>query len=137
MNITDLEQLPKIKNEIKQIEERIEFYRNQEDQFVSDTVKCQNEYGAERIMVITGEDDTKYNKIFGLKIRLVERKKRLERKIAETENYIDTVNDSEIRQIIGLRYIDGKPWKLVARLVYGYPCEDRTRMRVTRFFAEN
>ena len=55
----------------------------------------------------------------------------------EIENFIETVDDSKVRQIIELRYIKGMSWNTVAKKVYGYPNGGTARKKIKRFFEEN
>lgn len=50
--------------------------------------------------------------------------------------YINSVNDSFIRQILGLRYIDGKSWQGIANEIGGNTA-DSIRMAHNRFLRKN
>lgn len=66
--------------------------------------------------------------------RLALRMKRLSEDVEEVESFIDTVGDSGVRQIIELKYIEGKTWREVAEQVYGYLSPDAARKKLARFF---
>lgn len=51
--------------------------------------------------------------------------------------YIAAVDDSFMRQILTLRFVDGMSWRKVAKSVGGNNTEDGVRMAVNRFLSEN
>lgn len=139
MKITDLEEYLKLKNEIKMLEERIKKYESKAKQVISDTVKGSRLCAPydEHIITITGGDESNWIRMMKCRLILADRKERAEAKTLEIEIFIDTIKSSEIRQIITLKYLEGRSWPAVSKYVYGYPSENRARMRITRFFAEN
>lgn len=52
------------------------------------------------------------------------------------ERFIQSVEDSETRMILSLRYINGLSWRQVARSMSPYATEDSVRMRADRFLGE-
>lgn len=69
---------------------------------------------------------------------ITRRRERLELECAEIEEWIETLADSKLRQIIDLRYIQGLPWRRVAKRAYGASVyEDVARKYVKRFFEIN
>jgi hypothetical protein len=68
---------------------------------------------------------------------LRERANRLQDCLISLEEFIDTVEHTEVRQIIEYRYISGLPWNVTVRKIYGYPCGDRARMAISRFFEKS
>lgn len=84
-------------------------------------------------ITITGLDEKEYSR----KLRRLERKLRL--RLDELMNLVDEINeyissqeDSEIRQILSLRYINGLTWHQVAKHL-GYADESVPRKRCNRF----
>ena len=51
--------------------------------------------------------------------------------------YINSVEDSEIRMILSLRYINGLCWEQVAVSISPYATEDSIRMRHNRYLREH
>lgn len=51
--------------------------------------------------------------------------------------YIDTIEDSHIRQIMALRYVDGLSWTQVARRMGGGYTADSVRKAHVRFLARS
>lgn len=49
------------------------------------------------------------------------------------ERYIGSVEDSEMRQILSLRYINGLPWAQVAASISPYATEDSVKQACHRF----
>lgn len=54
--------------------------------------------------------------------------------LAEIENWLDGVEDAEIRAIVRAHFINGKTWKRTAAEVYGYADPAAPRMRMRRYF---
>lgn len=132
MKLSDLKQYEKLKNEITELKEQIRKDESREDVIVADTVKDYRD--GERVIIIRGYDERLGNKIGKARMGLIERRIKAENKRLEIETFIDEVEDSEIRQIIQYKYIDGMAWKVIARKIYGSPCEDRPRKKIIRFF---
>ena len=72
-----------------------------------------------------------------LKNKLQRRTEELIDKREELEDYIATVPDSLIRQILTLRYINGLSWHQVAQHIGGGNTADSVRMAHNRFLREN
>jgi len=136
VTITALEQYGKLKNEIIQTVKRLDELKNDENGYAFDTVKGSSTVFPyqEKIIAITGISQRHINTVKQLELKLRNRIAYLENMIIEIEKFIDTVELSEIRQIIQYHYIQGLTWKMTARKVYGYPCEDRARKAITRYF---
>ena len=139
MTIKDLEEYRWLKNEVLQINESLDRLLNNQNALVFDTVKgsAHDAPYQERIITIQGlsrKYTATYNK---RKQGLEDRLSKCIDKIAEIEDFMKTVSRSEIRQIIEYRYVRGLTWIAVSKRVYGDPSENRARMAVTRFFAEN
>ena len=64
--------------------------------------------------------------------RLEERRERLYAMLTEIDDFIDKLEDSQLRQIINYRYVQGYSWVKTARLVHNK--ENAIRMRVKRYF---
>ena len=62
---------------------------------------------------------------------------RATQELAEIEEWIATVDDPHIRDIIRYRYIDGFSWQQVARKVGGGNTGDSVRMAQARYLSEN
>jgi len=61
----------------------------------------------------------------------------LEKKRLEIERYIQTVDDSYMRELLRLRYIDCKSWQGVAMAMGGMNTKDGVRMAVSRFLEKH
>ena len=138
MTIKDLEEYKRLKNEVVQINESLDKLLSNKYALVFDTVKGSNQNSPyqERVIAIQGISH-KYARTYA------KRKKRLEDslnkcldKMGRIEDFIKTVDRSDIRQIIEYRYFRGYSWIATSKRVYGIPSENRARMAITRFFAE-
>lgn len=59
----------------------------------------------------------------------------LNAELLQIEAYIDSLQDSQLRQIIHYRYVKGYSWAKVARMIGGKNTEDAVKKRVYRHFA--
>ena len=83
---------------------------------------------------IEGIDYDDYNrKIRKLKKQLQRRIDELLNLMKETNEYINNIDDSLIRQIISLRYINGLTWEQVAAHIGGNNTADSVRKAAERF----
>ena len=125
MTIQDLEQLQDMRREIKALEKRIE-----------------KEAATMAVDSVTASGgDFPYTphqvRIYGMPIKLIrrlrKRAKKLDKRVLATEAFIDTIEDSQVRQAVMLHYVVGKTWKQVA--VQMRACNESVpRMIVQRFF---
>lgn len=135
--MSNLEELLHIKNEIKQLENRIERIQKQSS-MASDVV--QNGY--KRHAVIYGVDVKRACKLENLHQKYKRFNELLLEKQKEAEDYIETIPNSETRQIFRFRYIDGFSWIKVAhemnktykRKIY---TENSVRHKHDRFVEKN
>ncbi len=131
-------------SQLRYLHKEIELLKQQ----IADAEKNMAEYSASD--VVTGSNPVwPYQKrsfhIEGIAVPEYEKKlKRLKRKLQrrinelmdmreELEEYIDTVQDSLIRQILILRYVNGLSWQQVAASIGGGNTADSVRMIHNRF----
>lgn len=135
MTIQKLERYKFIKNEVKKLEAQIMKLQAEEDYSGKSYLDVTSGSSAsfpymKQNYVIEGVDKTRYyERLKKLNDRLGERQK----EISEIEAFIDTINESDIWQIIQYKYVEGLAWLAVSRKVYGEPSENRARMRIIRF----
>ncbi len=140
MKKTVLEQYINLRQEIKEISDRIarleqKLKRINEEGNVRYAVKGgdggQQTYHIEGFPVAE-EDETKY--LLRKNIRLLEeRKAKAAEQVVEVEKYINTIEDSRMRRMITLRYIDNLSWwKVANRMGKGYT-EDSCKKQMERF----
>lgn len=65
------------------------------------------------------------------KLRNLERK--IESALSDIDDFVSTIDDSRMRIIISLRFIDGLSWNQVADAIGGGNTEDSVRMAFNRF----
>lgn len=128
-----LKQLRYLKSEIEMLKKQIESI---EPDTVVDSVRGSSRYFPyiERNFKIEGIDYDDYNR----KARRLERqlKRRLEELmdlVEETNSFIENIDDSLIRQIIALRYINGLTWDQVAVHIGGNNTAESVRKAAERF----
>ena len=77
-------------------------------------------------------EETEY--LINKNIRLLrERQKRAEELIVEIEEYINAIDDSRVRRMITLKYINGKTWYQVAQIMGEYYTQDSCKKQVQRY----
>ena len=133
MNLQRLEQYIDSVREIEMLENRINELK--EKAVVADSVKDGSRWPYNtHITIVRGTDIKTVEKLREIQATLSKRRTALHIELAEIEMFLSCVHDSQIRQIIELRYIRGLSLNTVAQKIYGYPCGDRARKKITRFF---
>ena len=96
--------------------------------------------GKEQIIVYMTAD----HHVVGVAPKISKLKKQLQRRIdellnlmKETNEYTNNIDDSLIRQIISLKYVDGLTWEQVAASIGGGNTADGVRMIHNRFLGKN
>lgn len=144
MTKTALEQYISVKQEIREIEARIERLNNKLDRInregnVKDAVKGGN--GGFQTFHIEGfpvaeEDEAKY--LLSKNIRLLEaRKAKAAELVVRVEEYLNTLDDSRMRRMISMKYIEGMSWCKVAQRMGGRATEDSCKKQMERFLKNN
>ncbi len=136
MTLDLLSQYQQIKGEIKTLEPKIKLHDREQKTVVVDSVKGSSPefpYVVHSIPIAGYPNDRKFT---SKRKRLeVTRRNRLAKLLAlevEIEECIDSISDSQLRQIITYRFIDGLSWNDVANEMGGSP--DSYRMALKRYF---
>jgi hypothetical protein len=132
-DFVDLDQLRFIKNEIELIKSQIDKLENQVVTDVVSGSSAHYPYG-QRKFVITGIGQCDKGLVNKLKARLENHLAKLLTMQNEMMTFIESVEDSELRQILILRYVCNQPWREVAQEM-NYAAESVPRKRCARFFA--
>ena len=139
-----LEQYTSIKKEIADLERMIvesdTKIKKYEKQVVSDTVtgtRPDLTIGPIKITGIAQQQIDRENELNRNRIQKMKRfKKKLEKLVAEVEEYIQKIPDSEVRRIARMRYIENLSWRRVAvHMGKGYT-EDSCRIKMDRFLGK-
>lgn len=139
-----LEQYTSIKKEIEDLERMIAESNSKikkfEKQVVSDTVtgtRPDLTIGPIKITGIAQQQIDRENELNRNRIQKMKRfKKKLEKLVAEVEEYIQKIPDSEVRRIARMRYIENLSWRRVAvHMGKGYT-EDSCRIKMDRFLGK-
>lgn len=130
MNIEELEQFRGMKAEVDMIQAEIDSLYNP---VASPNGKTEPGHGS-----------TPGNPTEQAAFRILERKRVLEQKqremlarLAEVEQWLDTVKDAQMSALLRCYYILGNTWKQTSVRIYGYPCPQRAHQRVHRFFGSD
>jgi len=118
VNKRELSQLNFLESEIKQLKKRIEWAENYGNPpIATDSVKGSSPHFpyTEHTIMITGIDYSKHNgAVKKLKKEYQNKLDELASILEETFKYIYSLPNSEMRQILTLRYIDKLSWQKVA-----------------------
>lgn len=136
MNKEQLKQLKYLKTEIEVIKKQIE---ELDYTTVTDSVKGSSAYFpyVARNFKIEGLDEEGYNyKFKRLRNKLNRKINELMDLVEETNEFIESIEDSLVRQIISLRYINGLTWEEVATNIGGNNTADSVRMLCNRFLED-
>lgn len=140
MKKEELVQYRAIKKEIKMIEMKLDRLRIRKHKFGVDTVMSSSKrfpYTKRPITIFGhGYDASNDYKKSRFIRELKERKKELEQKFDEIQAFIDSIDDSIVRQIVEYKYIDGLSWAAVAMRI-GSHNKSTPFMIVERFFDKN
>lgn len=133
MDKEQLKQIKYLKTEIETIQRQID---SLEPLVATDKVNGSDNHFpyTQRSFTIEGINQEEYRrKAYLLQKRLNKRKEELTNALTETNNFIENIQDSLVRQIIILRYIEGKSWNKVAMDIGNNNTADSVRMIVNRF----
>lgn len=106
-----LKQLRKLRGEIKGLEILI---RDVSKHTVSDVVSgSSNEFPYQpRTFLVQGADTRRMDQV---QLRLIKKKREHEKAVQDAEEFLENVEDAEMRNILRLRYSAGLTWMEVAR----------------------
>jgi hypothetical protein len=133
MNKEQLSQLKYLKSEIEILKKQIS---DLDYNITTDSVKGSSPYFPyiERNFLITGLDYQVHdNKLDRLQRKLNRRLEELIDLAEETNDYINDIDDSLVRQIFTLRYINGLEWRQVAASIGGNNTADSVRKIAERY----
>jgi len=141
MNKKELSQLRYLNKEIELLKQQIEQAEHiVEKKYAADYVSGSNPVWPyqKRVFHIEGIAIPEYEKrVKHLRIKLQKRLKILVKKQEQLVEYINNIDDSLIRQIMILRYINGLSWKQIANHIGGGNTPDSVRMLHNRFLRDN
>ena len=131
MNKKDLEQYVNLKREITYLENKINKLE-QKSTITSDYVQTGFIGKRKKVSTIVGIDEKQQKRLSKYKTRLQSFKLQLDQKRVELEEFIEQIDDTELRLIIRYRYEDEFSWIKIMHLMK-YNNESTARMRVDRF----
>lgn len=131
----DLDQLRFIKNEIELIKSQID---KLESQVVTDVVSGSSTHYPynQRKFVITGIEQCDKRLVNRFKARLSEHLDRLLNAQNEMLEFVQSVEDSELRQILLLRYLEGLSWQEISRKLGTAGDGSTERKKINRFLQD-
>ncbi|HMM31606.1 MAG TPA: hypothetical protein PKB13_07500 [Clostridia bacterium] len=135
MTIERLEQYKKLSKEIEMYKARLERLEQRATDIVHDVVAGSSSMFpyVKHPVVVKGMDVRLPDRCARIS-RIIKRRVELLLKEQEAiEEWLDTVKESAVRQIVTYYYIEDYTWPATARRVYGHPCGDAARMRLKRY----
>lgn len=139
MGITkdDLDNLIHLEKEIDEIDDQIDKLTNKiycKGNYIADTVRDYSEDARGKIIVIRGYDHKKHEKKMQALIdKMSKAKDHYLDELNQLQDGINGIEDSEIRRIIKLKFVEGLSWPNVAKRMGPYATEDSVRMRLDRY----
>ena len=91
----------------------------------------------EHPVTITGVQTRPNKRILQKEARLKRRRAEVSEQLEQIEDFIDGLEDSQLRQIIHYHYIKGYSWVKTAHYIGGKNSADAIKKRVYRFFAKS
>lgn len=133
ITMKDLEQYTDMQRELKELNLRFRTLSRREP-YAADVVRGSSAYHpyVERTFLVYGPDAIHAGRLDAMLMRINRQRIGMQRQLERIEDWLETVDDSKVRQLVRLHYIDGITWLSASKRVYGYPCEDAARMRVKR-----
>lgn len=138
-----LAQYDDLLRETKEVEQRLdnvkaEIRRIEDEGEVTDMVA--GGYGGIQHFTITGFPVPEYKRKKAIlrhrEIVLNGLKNEIEATINDVQVFINSIEDSHIRRIVSMRYIDGLTWRQIAMRIGGGNSEDAVRKTVERFLRQ-
>lgn len=140
MTAKELSQLYHINREIEGLQKRLDYLLAGKEKWKShDTVMTSNGPGntprTERVIGLAFEymDNPFKDEIAALRDEIKDHLRKCLQERRRLERYINSVDDSETRQILSLRFISGLPWAQVAAHISPYATEDSVKQACHRF----
>lgn len=88
-------------------------------------------------VTITGVQTKPNKRILQKEARLKRRRAEVAEQLEQIEQFIDGLEDSQLRQIIHYRFVKGYSWVKTANLIGGKNTSDAIKKRVYRFFGKS
>lgn len=136
MTLKQLEQYNDMRREAKLWERELQALQRKAGGAVKDTVRGSSaDYPyTEHPVTISGVQTKPNQRILRRKRRLEARKTALETQLEEIDEFIDSLQDSQLRQIVQYHYIDDYSWKKSA--ICAGISEGAAKMMVRRYFGK-
>lgn len=129
-----------LQEEIKEVRQRIEQTERQIERIEQEKTVCDKVRGGEgglQSFKIEGFPYPEYSRkktlLYSRKATLTSLEMELLETLNKVEEFIASVDDSRMRRIINLRFIEGLSWNKVADRIGGGNTEDSIRMAFNRF----
>ena len=135
---TDLEQMSSLHKEIEDLQERLDKLNKPLKQVIDSVQGSSTSYPyIQHHCIIEGIEYPKHGNLKRKLKKLIKDSKRdLDKRINNLEYELKKIEDSEVRQIMRLRYEDNLNW-IQIMFKMDYKSESTAKMKLKRFFKEN
>lgn len=130
-----LEQYAKLKKEIKYLENKISKLEKR-NPMVADSVQIGFIGKRKKIATLSGIDGRHLDRISQYRNKLHNFKIKLQQMQIEIEEFIESIEDGDLRLILRYRYEENYSWIKIMHLME-YDEESKARKKVERFFEKN
>lgn len=127
MTINELEEFKGISSECQAIQSEIDSLYNP---YHSPCMQATGGHGS----TPSNPTEQAVERIMAKEQELIKRSEELAKRLELIENWLDTINDPEIRSMIRWHYLLNLDWRKTCLKVYGYPSYTACKNRVRRFF---
>ena len=125
-----LDQYLDLKREIFLLEAEIESLSDKAGEIVTDVVSSSAEFPfSKHSVLISGLCVRDLERLEARRQLRSERKGRVYREAMEIDRFIDSIEDSQMRQLLSLKYLTGMSWRQVARRLGGKNTEEGVKKR--------
>jgi hypothetical protein len=133
LTLRDFEKILDERVEIEVLTRRLQKTYDARNQYTSDYAKDYRT-GEARPITIVGYTVLDFEKADAISEKIKEHCKRLEEKIIKAEEFILQIQESRVRTLLTLHYLEGKSWKDAAKAFYVKMSDDTARLTVQRYF---
>ncbi len=132
MTLKEFEQITDLQVEITVLTRRLQKTYDKANQFTSDFAKDYRT-GKARPISFTGYTVLDAEKADEISEKINRHREKLQALILRAEEYILSVEESRVRTLLSLKYLEGKTWKEAAKAFYKMS-EETARVTVQRYF---
>lgn len=129
-----LNQYRHLRREVEALEDEVRDLREKANQVISDTVTASGDFPyAKHTVVVRGQSVRGHVRLRQRVEKLERQRQRLENEQDAIEEFVDEIEDSQVRQIMRLRFLQGMSWRQTANRCGGGNAADGVRKKAERY----